>query len=81
VSDVQDRHDAVADVVFAISRRRAADSDRLVSSGLIDSLAVLRLISALEARLGVKIPTTQVQPEDFDTIPLILETLDRVARP
>jgi acyl carrier protein len=76
----QDRRQAVADVVFAIANRRVTESERLVSSGLIDSLSVLRLIAGLEQKLAIRIPTDQVQPEDFDTILLILETLDRVAR-
>ena len=79
--DREPRRQAVADVVYAICRCRVGDADGLLSTGLIDSLAILRLIASLEERLGVRIPTDRVQPDDFDSIDAILETLDRVAQP
>ncbi len=71
--------DAVREVVVAVTKRRVRDDQPLVSSGLIDSLSVLTLISALEARLQIRIPTAQVQPDDFDSIEIILETIARVS--
>jgi acyl carrier protein len=79
VSDHERRRQTVAKVVYEICKCRVGDSDGLVSTGLIDSLAILRLITGLEERLGVRIPTDRVQPDDFDSIDMILETLDRVA--
>jgi len=52
-----------------------------VSSGLIDSLSVLKLIALLETKLGVLIPPQTLQPEDFDDVDLIVETVERVAKP
>jgi acyl carrier protein len=57
------------------------DEQNLVTSGLIDSLAVLKLISLLEKKLGVSIPPETLQPEDFDNVNLIVETVERVAKP
>jgi len=65
---------AVADLL----KRPVRDDQPLVTSGLIDSLRVLKLITSLEKRLEVKIPTEQVQPEDFDSVDGIVETLGRV---
>lgn len=56
-----------------------ADDEALISDGLIDSLAILRMIAQLEARLGISIPTDALQPEDFDNVNLIVETVGRVA--
>ena len=56
------------------------DSQKLVSSGLIDSLAVLKLISLLEKKLNIVIPPETLQPEDFDGVELIVETIERVGR-
>lgn len=70
--------DAVREVVATIVKKRVRDDQPLVSSGLIDSLSVLTLISALEARLQIRIPTAQVQPDDFDSVLIILETIARV---
>jgi acyl carrier protein len=56
------------------------DDQKLVSSGLIDSLSVLKLISLLEKKLEVSIPPGALQPEDFDDVNLIVETVERVAK-
>jgi acyl carrier protein len=45
---------------------------------MIDSLSVLKLIASLERKLQIRIPTSEVQPEDFDSVDIILETLQRV---
>jgi acyl carrier protein len=65
----------------AVARRPVKDSQRLVTSGLIDSLSVLKLISLLETTLNISIPPETLQPEDFDDIDLIVETIERVAKP
>ena len=70
--------DIVRDVVVTIAKKRVRDDQPLVSSGLIDSLSVLTLIAALEAGLHIRIPTAQVQPDDFDSVLIILETIARV---
>ena len=64
-----------------VGRAIKTDGQKLVSSGLIDSLSVLRLISLLEKELQVSIPPETLQPEDFDDVNLIVETVERVAMP
>jgi acyl carrier protein len=71
---------AARKVVSEITRRKLDDSALILSSGIIDSLAILKLISSLERRLGIVIPTNQVQPDDFDSVELIVETIKRVAK-
>ena len=73
---------AVAQTVASqIAGRPVKDGQRLVSSGLIDSLSILRLIAELENKLNLSIPTENLQPEDFDDLDLIVETIERVAKP
>jgi acyl carrier protein len=55
------------------------DTDPLVSSGLSDSLSVLDLIVGREQQLSIRINPDTLQPEDFDSISLIVETVSRVA--
>jgi acyl carrier protein len=62
-----------------VAGRAIKDEQKLVSSGLIDSLSVLKLISLLEKKLNVSIPPETLQPEDFDDVNLIVETIERVA--
>lgn len=63
-----------------IARQPISDGQCLISTGLIDSLSVVKLIDNLERRLHVEIPTENLQPEDFDNLQLIVETVQRVAR-
>lgn len=72
---------AVREVVRTVVKREVRDDEPLVSSGLIDSLSVLTLIAALEQRLQIHIPAADVQPDDFDTIALIVDTIARVSPP
>lgn len=71
---------AARDAVAEMVGHRVKDSDAIVSSGLIDSLSVVKLIILLEQKLGVRIPPDNLQPDDFDNIDLIVETVERVAR-
>lgn len=63
-----------------LTGRPIGDNQKLVSSGLIDSLAVLKLISLLEKKLNIMIPPETLQPEDFDDVALMVETIERVAK-
>ena len=71
---------AAREAAAQIAGRPIKDGQRLVSSGLIDSLSILRLISLLEKKLKVSIPPATLQPEDFDDLDLIVETIERVAK-
>ena len=63
-----------------VAGRSIKDEEKLVSSGLIDSLSVLKLISLMEKKLGISIPPDTLQPEDFDDVETIVETIQRVAK-
>ena len=69
---------AAREAIADLTKRSLADDQCIVSSGLIDSLSVLKLISALERKLQIRIPTERVQPEDFDSVEVIQETLERI---
>jgi methoxymalonate biosynthesis acyl carrier protein len=71
---------AAREAASQIVGRPIKDDQRLVTSGLIDSLSILRLISLLEKKLDISIPPETLQPEDFDDVALIVETVQRVAK-
>jgi acyl carrier protein len=73
--------EAAREVASQLAGRPIKDGQRLISSGLIDSLAILKLIAQLEKKLNISIPTENLQPDDFDNLDLIVETLERVAQP
>jgi acyl carrier protein len=70
---------AAREAIATVARRPVSDEECVVSTGIVDSLSVLKLIVILEKQLQIQIPREQVQPEDFDSIEIILETLERVA--
>jgi acyl carrier protein len=69
---------AAREVVMDMIASQVADSDPLISSGLLDSLSILKLIGGIERKLSVTIPPDNLQPDDFDSIDYITETVERV---
>ena len=53
----------------------------LVSSGLIDSLALADVLMKLEDLTHTRIPPGKVQPKDLDRVSLMFETARRVGKP
>jgi acyl carrier protein len=72
---------ATQEVVAEMIGKKVGDADFLISSGLIDSLSILKLIGNLESRLAVTIPAGDLQPDDFESVDYITDTVLRVARP
>jgi acyl carrier protein len=52
----------------------------LVSSGLIDSMALVDLLLKLEDITHLRIPAGKVQPKDMDTVVKMFETAQRVGK-
>jgi acyl carrier protein len=52
----------------------------LVASGLIDSFALVDVLTRLEDVTDLRIPAGKVQPKDMDTVNLMLATAKRVGR-
>ncbi len=53
----------------------------LVSSGLIDSMALVDLLLKLEELTRKRIPAAKVQPKDMDTVAKMFATADRIGKP
>jgi acyl carrier protein len=56
------------------------DDEHLVEAGLIDSLAVLEIITFLESEFGVDFSATGVDPNRLATIPAILDLIEQHGR-
>jgi acyl carrier protein len=54
-----------------------ADGDGLVDSGLIDSLAMLEIISFLESEFGIDFSETGVDPVEMESIDAILALIEK----
>ena len=53
------------------------DTDPLVASGLIDSLAVLQIVTWLETTHGIDFSARGIDPEQLGTIGGILDVIER----
>jgi len=53
----------------------------LVSSGLIDSFALVEIFVKLEKLTNRRIPAAKIQPKDMDTVCLMFATAERIGKP
>lgn len=60
-------------------REAAIDpEDNLFTSGLVDSVGIMRLIAHLEDSLETKIPPTDLVPENFRTVNVMAAYLEEL---
>jgi acyl carrier protein len=53
----------------------------LVSSGLIDSFALIEIFLELQKIAGLKVPASKVQAKDMDTVRLMFATAEKFGKP
>ncbi|MFY9947576.1 MAG: acyl carrier protein, partial [Candidatus Sulfotelmatobacter sp.] len=63
------------------SNLKIDENTPLVSSGLIDSMALVDLLLRLEDLTHMRIPAGKVQPKDLDTVAMMFLTAQRVGKP
>ena len=56
------------------------ENTALIDDGIIDSMALMRLITFVEERAGVRIPDDEVLPDNFQTIAEIEAMVGRIKR-
>ncbi len=56
------------EILIGDNRTKIAPDESLVSSNVIDSLAILRLISFLEEEFGIQVDDEELVPENFETL-------------
>ncbi len=60
----------------------AIDADTpLVSSGIVDSFALVEALFELEKITKLRIPAAKVAPTDMDTVRKMFETAERLGKP
>lgn len=52
------------------------DDELLIESGIIDSLAVLKLVSAIEERFRIEVLDEELIPENFQTVNDIIKLIE-----
>jgi acyl carrier protein len=58
----------VEEIMLARKETKIDPDESLLSSGILDSLGLLRLVAFLEERFGVAVEGDEVIPENFETI-------------
>ena len=83
--DADKRYQQMTDYIVREIIRRADYPLRvdtpLISSGLIDSLALVQILGKLEEITSLRLPIGKVQPKDLDTIQLMFSTASRLGKP
>ena len=55
------------------------DDDNIIMNGILDSLAIIKMINFLEDHYGFSIKDEDVLPENFESIEAISSFVDRVS--
>lgn len=79
---MSDRKDAVRKILsdsLKIDTSSLSDSDKIFSAGLIDSFALLELITILESQFNIRISASDATIENLDSIDGIAALVDSVA--
>jgi acyl carrier protein len=62
----------IVDEIMLGDKNTKLDPDQsLITSGIVDSLALLRLIAFIEEQFSVKVEDEEVIPDNFDTITIM----------
>ena len=61
----------VDELMMGDQQTRIDPDASLISSGVVDSLALLRLIAFVEEQFGVTVEDEEVMPENFETLNII----------
>jgi acyl carrier protein len=72
---VQDRVSQFIRDAFLVDQ--VGEDESFLASGIIDSLGVMQLVSFLEAEFGLKVPDTDLIPENFDSVARVAAYVER----
>jgi len=53
------------------------DNDQLVESGIVDSLGIMSLLSFLEEKFSVQIPSEELSPDNFASVSTLTALIER----
>ena len=71
----------IADKVMKGKGAELTEDTKLVSSGLIDSFALIEIFLELQKITGRKVPASKVQAKDMDTVRLMFALVDKFGKP
>ncbi len=75
VTEVQILQSLTSYFADELGAKGLGDSDSLLSSGVLDSLAIVRLLSFVEEEFDVEISDADFDPENFETLGTITKLI------
>jgi acyl carrier protein len=60
-----------------VDHRILSDEDRLIESGILDSIAIMALLNFLQQKFDIQVPGEDLVPENFASITTIAAFVDR----
>ena len=73
------RNFLISDIVVGEGAENITPDTALLAEGLIDSMALMRIVTYLESDLGAKIEDEALLPENFESIRAIARLVDKAA--
>lgn len=58
--------------------RDLADDESLLAAGILDSLAVVKLVAYIEDEFDVEIPDSDFDPDNFESVSAIKDLVERI---
>jgi acyl carrier protein len=80
MSDVRETVHAFIAKNFYVGSEGLTDDDSLLDRGIVDSTAILEVISFLEESFTLRVDDAEIVPENFDSIAAIVRFVDRKKR-
>jgi acyl carrier protein len=74
---MEEVRDYIIAEIEKITFRKVGVSDSLIQSRLLDSIGLVDLLVAFEEKFGVNIPTSDIHPDNFDTVARIMDYLSK----
>jgi acyl carrier protein len=71
----------IAEKVIKGKRAEITEDTPLVSSGLVDSFAMIEIFLELQRITARKVPASKVQAKDMDTVRLMFALVDKFGKP
>jgi len=64
------------ELVLDNGAKKLSDTDKLIDSGIIDSMDILSLLSFLEEQFKVEIESDELLPDNFESIAVMAKMID-----
>ena len=68
----------IEDVLYDKDMKNLGVDQKLLETGLLDSLSILKMVTFCEEQFGITIPDDEVLPDNFESVRAIGQLVERV---